>query len=182
MAITAIIDIYLDHLVETSLNNNVGRVEGEMADPTNNPSAEWQKWLPVESTVTRKDVQELEALIGHVLPQDYVAFLSHKHFYALYIYEASFCRHPVRTWKRELQEMIFNGYPREYLIDRGWVPFADWSDWGLLCFDTTQKQAGSDYPVVLWDHEVPDKITPQQPSFFQLMKQLDEDHKIHNEP
>lgn len=36
-------------------------------------------------------------------------------------------------------EMIFDVYPTEFLIEKGYVSFAEWSDWGLLCFDTNRN-------------------------------------------
>jgi hypothetical protein len=174
--IAAVVDKHLAKLVEEGINHMVGQVEPEMSDPGNDPKDEWQKWLPIKSTVTGPDIAELETHLGHRLPADYVAFLAHKHFYDLYINEASFCRHPVRTWKKHITDMVFHGYPTEYLIERGWLPFADWSDWGLLCFDTTT--GSSDYPVGLWDHERPDELEPKHESFFELLTWLDKEADI----
>lgn len=55
--------------------------------------------------------------------------------------------------------MIFRGYPREYMIDKGYIPFADWSDWGCLCFDTNNASPDNNYEVVLWDHEMPEDVS-----------------------
>ncbi len=174
--IAAIVDKHLAKLVEAGLNHIVGKVEPEMSDPNNDPKAEYQKWFPILSTATKPEIVGLESLVGHRLPQDYIAFLSHKHFYQLYINEATFCKHPIRRWKKELEEMIFNGYPREYLIDRGWIPFADWSDWGHLCFDTTASV--ENYPIGLWDHERPDILEPKHQSFFEMLLWLDKESDL----
>jgi len=174
--IAAIVDKHLAKVVEVELNRIVGKVESEMSDPGNDPKAEWQTWLPIKSTVTDGDIVEIETQLGHKLPPDYVAFLAHKHFYELYINEASFCRHPIRTWKKHLADMSFDGYPREYLIDRGWIPFADWSDWGHLCFDTTASTV--DYPIGLWDHEQPDILEPKHQNFFEMLLWLDKESDL----
>lgn len=174
--IAAIVDKYLAKLVEEGFNHMVGQLEPEMSDPNNDPKAEWKNWLLIHSTVTSLDIAELEKQLGHRLPSDHVAFLSHKHFYNLYINEASFCRHPIRTWKDNLIKMVFHGYPSEYLIERGWLPFADWSDWGLLCFDTTADTP--DYPIGLWDHEDPGVLEPKHTNFMELLQWLDKEADI----
>ena len=73
--------------------------------------------------------------------------------------------------------MIFDGYPREYLIDKGYVPFADWSDWGLLCFDTNRNTNDHNYPIVLWDHEIADEVQDLYKNFYDLLVKLDEEEK-----
>jgi len=103
--------------------------------------------------------------------------LKHKHFYELHIYEASFCRHPINTWKSKIIDMVFDGYPTEDLIEKGYIPFADWSDWGVLCFDTNRNQNDKNYPVVLWDHERADEYNDEYQDFYNLIKSLDEIHR-----
>ncbi len=169
--IAAIVDKHLAKLVNAKINNIVGSVEPEMVAPSNYPQSEWQSWLPVNSTVTSDEILEIEGRFGIKFPADYIAFLSHKHFYDLCISEAEFCWHPIRTWRKYLTDMSFSGYPREYLIDRGWMPFANWSDWGHLCFDTTVS--AENFPVGLWDHEQADILTPKHSDFYEMLVWLD---------
>lgn len=173
-----IIEKYLQREVERGLNQLPGSIEPEMLAPGQETNQEWKTWLPIASTVTDKEVAALEEKIGCKLPAAYVRFLKYKHFYELHIGEAAFCRHPIQTWQNSLEKMIFDGYPQEYLYDMGLIPFADWSDWGLLCFDTRRNYFTADYPVVLWDHDVADYYTDYSMNFNMAIKKLDkEDEK-----
>ena len=172
-----IIDKYLDELISIELNKLPRQIVSEMSDPNQDKNEEWRIWNPIQSTVTDEEIKEFESRLGHNLPESYTKFLKHKHFYELQIGECSFCEHPARIWRASLSEMIFDGYPREFLIDTGRIPFANWSDWGLLCFDTTVENQNSDHPIVLWDHEVFDEFESKYPNFDNMIIELDKDEK-----
>src|SRR5437016_5678005 len=42
-------------------------------------------WIPTPSTVTDKDISELEALFGHPLPGSFKYFLQQRHFVELHL-------------------------------------------------------------------------------------------------
>ncbi|WP_282031856.1 SMI1/KNR4 family protein [Winogradskyella eximia] len=172
-----IIDHYLNELIANETNSLPIKIEPEMTDETNLKNQEWNKWLPIKSTVTDLELNELEQEIGHGLPLSYRAFLKYKHFYELYISECSFCSNPIKTWRAEIMKMIFNGYPSEDLIEKGRIPFANWSDWGLLCFDTTADCKNNNYPIVLWDHEVYDEFQIQYSDFENMITKLAQEHE-----
>ena len=115
--IATIIDNHLNKWIEKGIHSLPGRIEPEMANP-NEPMNEegWQKWYPIDSTVTDTEIEELEKQLNFKLPKDYKIFLKHKHFYELYIYEARFSGHIIRDWKRHLITMAFDGYPREFEV------------------------------------------------------------------
>jgi hypothetical protein len=174
--IKSIIDLHLKRWIDNGLNNLPAPIESEMIDPNQKTNDEWRTWFPIPSQVEDTDIIEIENRIGYSLPKDYITFLKHKHFYELHINEASFCSHPINSWKAEFFNMIYSGYPTEFLIDKGYIPFANWSDWGLLCFNT--NEANNNYPIVLWDHEYADSVQEKAYSFYELIVQLDEeDHK-----
>jgi hypothetical protein len=184
VTIREIIDTHLQTLVDIGLNRIVGEVAPEMAGNGTEADEDeegWNAWLPVNSTVTDEEIASLEKQLGHRLPPDYITFLKHKHFYELYISEASFCPHPVDTWKKQLTDLVFEGHPKEFHIDKGFIPFAVWSDWGLLCFDTTAGAANNDHPIVLWDHDSPNEIETVADNFVQLMIEMDADEEITDE-
>jgi hypothetical protein len=164
-----ITDSCLQKWVDRGLNKRPGEIEPEMAGEKDKEG--WTTWFPIDSKVTDSEVSALEKEVGHPLPSDYKSFLKYKHFYELHISEAEFC-HPVNTWRRILVKTIFEGYPRIFLIERGYLPFADWCDWGLLCFDTNTDDGRHDYPVVLWDHERVDSVTLMSNNFSELMSRL----------
>jgi hypothetical protein len=171
-----IVDKHLNDWIDIELNKLPNEViEKEMADSTQNPKDEWKTWFPIDSKVTDQEIKEYEDRIEYTLPESYKTFLKHKHFYELNIAEASFFSHPVNSWKAKLEEMVFEGYPRKYLIDKGYVPFADYSDWGLLCFDTNVKNSENEYPIVLWDHEVTDKVELISNNFLELLVKLNKE-------
>lgn len=172
-----IIDKYLDKLVAIELNRLPSEIVPEMADPNQDQNEEWRIWNPIQSLVVDNEIEEFEARLGHKLPESYKRFLKHKHFYELLIGECSFCEHPAGVWRASLSEMIFDGYPQEYLIDKGIIPFASWSDWGLLCFDTTTEHQNNDYQIVLWDHEFFDEFEPRYANFDALIIELDKELK-----
>ena len=172
-----VIDKYLNDLIIHGLNKTVGDVVLEMADPNQAREEEWRIWNPIRSTVTDQEIEAFQSRIGHKLPESYKRFLKHKHFYELYIGELSFCTHPPGIWRTSLSEMIFEGYPREYLFDKGRIPFADWSDWGHLCFDTSAECKDNDYPIVLWDHDQSDEFEYKYQNFESMLFELDRETK-----
>lgn len=172
MTFQEIIDKHLQKFITLELNKIVGPVETEMADPTLAITEEWQTWFAVESKVTDSDIVDLENRIGHKLPESYINFLKYKHFYELHIAECSFYRHPINKWKDSLLKTIYHTWPTKYMIDKGRIPFADWNDWGVLCFDTTSKRENFNYPIVLWDHDS-DEFHYQYENFESMLPELD---------
>lgn len=175
--IRAIIDTHLNKWIQAGINRRPGAVEPDMASPGQDPTEEWRTWFPIPSRVTHQDIADFEEQIGHRIPEDYKILLQHKHYYDLLIAEASFAAHPVNRWRYFHSSMIFDGYPREFLIDKGLLPFANYSDWGLLCFDTNRNQVDANYPVVLWDHERAHGFQDYAPDFYQLLLKLNHKDK-----
>lgn len=173
--ITSIIDKHLRSWMEKELNVLPVAIEPEMAksgEPMN--AAGWHKWYPVESSVSDDEISAVESQLKFNLPRSYKTLLKHTHFYELIIDEARFSGQEIRKWKKHLVDRAFNGYPRELLIDKGYIPFADWSDWGLLCFDTSISVVDNEYPVVLWDHERWDQFDLFSDNFQSLLVKLDQ--------
>jgi SMI1-KNR4 cell-wall len=172
-SIAAIIDAHLQRWLDNGLNSLPRKIEPEMADLNEPPDHEgWQKWYPIASTVLGTEIEYLENQLRYELPLSYKTFLKHKHFYELYISEARFSGHEIRNWRQHLIDMAFDGYPGEFLIDKGYIPFADWSDWGLLCFNANKECEDNEYPIVLWDHERWDHVEPFSENFHSLLLKL----------
>jgi hypothetical protein len=170
-----IVDRSLQLLLDADLNNSLPPVHPLMADtkPSAYAADGYENWLPIASTVTDAQLACLEVAIGRKLPPDYKAFLQYKHFYELHIGNTTFFEHPIDTWLSVLFKNLHHGWPREYLIDKGFIPFAMYEDWGMLCFDANRAQDTANYPVVLWDHEQPDEVTDYSASFAELLPQLE---------
>ncbi len=176
-----IVNKYLNEIVSLKINAKPGEVEPEMLNDNNDNSQEWKSWYPIPSTVTDSELADLEKELGYKLPLSYKKFLKIKHFYELYLSECSFCSHPVRTWRAKIMEMVFDGYPSEDIIETGRIPFASWSDWGLLCFDTTSECQNNDYPIVRWDHEIYDQFEFMYSNFEEMLVELVHEHEEQKE-
>ncbi len=114
---------------------------------------EYLVWKPIPSTVNENQLQELEAFLGHPLPPSYRGFLQKLHFLEFYLDQNSLSFFP--SFPGQLNsgfEDIINGY-YDNLPPRGYLPFANYGDWGVACFDANVAAAGHEYPVVIFDHE-----------------------------
>lgn len=173
--IPAIIDKHLDKIIRWRINALPRNIASEMRSYQVCEDEDWFFWLPVVSKVSDDEIAQWEDRIGHPLPQSYQTFLKHKHFYELLISEASFFEHPIHTWQESLAEVVFSENTQPCLLDKGYLPFAHWSDWGYLCFDTNRNTENHDYSVVLWDHENADEVQDFAEDFASLLYQLDLD-------
>jgi len=171
--ITGIIDKYLQKWIDMGLNRSPRDIEPEMADAEGPDEEGWTTWYPITSTATDDEIENIERTIGHALPPSYKVFLKHKHFYELHIAEAEFDDQEIRGWKASLVNMAFNEWAPELLIKKGYIPFANWSDWGMLCFDTNHPVEDNEYPVILWDHDDWANYQPFSEGFQQLLEKLD---------
>jgi hypothetical protein len=154
--IASLVDEALADRERKKLNCHPGMVPESMQ--TGEVEGDWKYWRALKSTVSEQDLEELERLLGVRISKQYQEILQHKHFIELQIGEVSFFSHPVDSWMSTIRTAVFEGYPKEFLIEKGYLPFADYSDWGLLCFRITERNADGEYPVYLWDHECPEKL------------------------
>lgn len=125
----------------------------EMIDNPINPNNDWIPWKAIPSKVTDQDILELENKIELKYPGLYIDFLKYKHFYELEnIADITFFKHCVRDWKNYLLDQYFEYWDPEELIYKGFIPFANYSDWGIVCFDTNRSNS-NDCPIVMFDQE-----------------------------
>jgi SMI1-KNR4 cell-wall len=164
----------IDRHLDLGYNKIMGQPELEMVDPNQDANDELKTWFPIKSRVTDSDIGELETQIGHKLPIDYKVFLKHKHFYKLHISECAFQRHEINSWKTIFVENVFNGPDPEYLIEKGYLPFADHLNFGgVFCFDTNQNTGDNNYPIVLWDSEEYEDVRYEDRDFYGFLVKLD---------
>ncbi|WP_264788147.1 SMI1/KNR4 family protein [Aureispira anguillae] len=125
----------------------------EMIDRSVEQKSDWIPWKAIPSKVTDQDISELENRIKLKYPKLYIDFLKYKHFYELEnVAEITFFKHCIRDWKSNLTEYYFEYWAPEEIIEKGFIPFADYSDWGIVCFDTNRMK-NNDCPIVMFDHE-----------------------------
>jgi hypothetical protein len=153
MGLIEIIEKSLNLLISAGANCLPAPIPSEMA--TGQSQDDWNFWLPVASKVTKQELEALEAELGVVLSNQYKQLLQHKHFMELQISNVGFFSHPCMEWQASIKGEVFNGWPYELLLGRGFLPFATYSDWGLWCFATHEPNAEGEYPVYLWDHDRP---------------------------
>lgn len=127
-------------------------------------------WKPVASSITDEELYELENKINKKLPKSYREFLKYKFFneFMLEDYGIEFPSHlPNKTIDDILErEEIFE----DEFMPKGYIYFADFSDWGFLCFDTNQSREDNEYPVVMIDHEDSENIHLYAENFRDLLE------------
>lgn len=125
----------------------------EMIESSVGQKSDWIPWKAVPSKVTDEEIRELENQIEHKYPKLYKDFLKYKHFYELEnVGEITFFKHCVRDWKSNLTEHYFDYWEPRELIKKGFISFADYSDWTVVCFDTN-RMIDNDCPIVMFDNE-----------------------------
>ena len=128
----------------------------EMRDYAHKADDDWLPWKPVLSTVTNEDIVELEQKIQLTYLKLYIDFLKYKHFYELWpVEEITFFEHGIYEWKKKLLDKYFLSWLPDKLIDKGYICFADYEDWGIVCFDTTRRTGqDGDCEIIMVDHEL----------------------------
>lgn len=175
--IHTIVDTHLNKMLRCKINALPKDIAPEMQSEQPCEDEGWAFWLPIASKVNENEIVQWEQRIGYKLPESYKIFLQYKHFYELLIAEASFLEHAVDTWQASYSDVLFAEYSQPFLLDKGYIPFADWSDWGYLCFDANRNTDGHNYPIVLWDHETADEVEDFAADFVSLLVKLDEQDK-----
>ncbi len=130
-------------------------------------------WKAIRSTVTDLEIENIENKIGHKYPESYKHFLKYKHFIELVnLSSVWFFEHSSDKWKDELINRMFDGWPKEDILDRGLIPFADYEDWGLTCFNTNKRNSNGEYEICIWDHEQSDSEEYLANSFYDLIQDV----------
>ncbi|SDY29339.1 SMI1/KNR4 family protein [Hymenobacter psychrophilus] len=186
--ISLVVDKHLALWADDVLNRiyTKGEAEPEMIRSFHDTATgeEYDIWIPIPTQIKEQEIDEVEEVLKHALPESYRFFLQYKFFFDLYIDQLNVRNHTPSRWKKELVDRVLDGYPEEFLIDKGYLAFADYSDWGHLCFDTNRSKPGNEYPVVLWDHDSPQDVTLMADSFtemLQLLSAADDKNRQQNE-
>jgi hypothetical protein len=101
-----------------------------------------ERWKVIPSTVTDRQIQEYEKQIGLVLPGSGKYFLKYKNFIEMSLreYQVVFFKSLSTNWVGTLFD--HTQYYREQLNGRGLIPFADYSNYGGICFDSNSLNGG----------------------------------------
>ena len=174
--VETVIDKYISKWEDIGLNLFITSQYQDMISGSNEFGTTWK---PIESTVTDRQLIELEKSIGYDLPVSFKDFLKYKHFIELHIGEVEFFSHPSSDWQKHILEPIFDGYPTDCLIEKGLMPFANYSDWGHVCFNLT-NMINNESAVYLWDHERANEVELVYPSFESMILTIDKKLEAEN--
>ena len=144
----------------------------EMLDKSIAPLDDWIGWKPINSIITDDDINRLEKKIKYPFPLSYRHFLKYKHFYKLRIpdIEVNLPEHLPDKNLPALSKLIFSRFVPELLIGKGYIYFADFSDNGLLCFDTNDRVDDNEYKIIYIDHDDLSEIHPYANNFRDLLE------------
>jgi hypothetical protein len=132
-----------------------GDIPAEMLDSTIPPSDDWKGWKPINSIITDDDIDQFENDIGHKLPLSYRAYLQYKHFYWLRLPDIAVnlrANLPDKSLS-DLRYLVFDTHEPELILGKNYIYFADFHDYGLLCFDANEPATDNEYKIVYMDHE-----------------------------
>jgi hypothetical protein len=154
--ITRVVDKYFSIIEESGGPDFISEfIPEDMKDNTLPSGFEGiQRWKVIPSTVTDKQIQEYEKQLGLRLPDSYKFFVKYKNFIEMSLgeYPVVFFKNLSTDWMETLLEQ--SQYYREHLEGRGLIPFADYSDVGVICFDSNASTGDDlEYPVVWLDHD-----------------------------
>lgn len=118
----------------------------EMLEDGADPTKEWNVWKLIPSTVTEKDIKQLEKGLNITLPECVKAFLSVYH----HRFEDPIGRNDIRYPFYNLEN-----YYTHQLADNGYLPIA-WDGDGIFirCIDLSNMPNEEKCPVVEIDHEL----------------------------
>ncbi|MEW8101054.1 MAG: SMI1/KNR4 family protein [Candidatus Thiodiazotropha endolucinida] len=156
MEIEEIIDSALEYWIEKEVNSIPGDVPSDMR--TGKVEDDWVYWKPITSAVTEDEISAFEKDLGIKLPRELVSIIKHKHFVELHIGEVEIFSMPSKGWQFSISQGIYDSWPSEFIINKGYLPFAVYSDWGLWCFNLNEEEKEGIYPIYLWDHEDADNF------------------------
>ncbi|MBD0400586.1 SMI1/KNR4 family protein [Flammeovirga sp. EKP202] len=147
-------------------------IPDEMLDKSIEPSEGYQGWKPINSIIDDNDLDKVESKIGHKLPQSYREFLKYKHWFGLRIpdHAVNFPDHKPDKELSFLSEKVFEYMEPELIIGKGYIYFADFEDYGILCFDTNHEKENDEYRIVYINHEDLDDIHLYANSFTELLE------------
>lgn len=155
MKIQGIIDKYFDFMQQISGCSFMEEMvpESMLNREKKGPSEGIVFWNAIPSTITQNEVEKLESYFKHQLPQTYKDFLQHRHFLELDLGEHSigFFKSLPQTFVNDTIEKIESDYPG--LVERNYLPIADLSDFGVVCFDANEMSDNNNYPIVGLSHE-----------------------------
>ena len=178
--IEKVVNTYFNFMDEIGGNSYINELIPEIMLDRNKTSVKGLSyWLPISSTVSEQELIELEMTLRHKLPESFRFFLCQRHFVELWLgqYQINFFSNLPQALVSKFKNIIEEQFPG--LQERGYIPFANFGDYGVLCFDTNSTNSSNDYPIVLLGHEdeydVPDEYASNfLEMFYEFETHLDQ--------
>jgi len=171
--ITDLVDYYLDQMKNKAhlFLSPDPKMPKEMIDATIQTSDDWIGWKPVASTVSDSELDEFEKEIKYPLPHSFRSYLKHKHFYELSLpdFAVNLRGNVSGRTISGMRNLVFNSFVPELLIGKGYIYFADFHDYGLLCFDANEVRNENEYAIVYIDHENLEDVHTYASNFYDLL-------------
>ena len=174
--IETFVDLSIQDLIECDFDLYVNelKLDRRLLDETKPQQGKQLPWKPIDSLIEDNEIADFEQELKHPLPESFKHYLKYKNFYELGVISSVHMFTPLipGAWKNEIIDSACKGYSKIHLYDNGLIPFARYSDYGLVCFDTNCKDQNGEYEVVKWDHEDPENAEPMASNFAGLMEDL----------
>jgi hypothetical protein len=172
-SIPDLIDYYLEEMRRSEFLFKMPdpKMPKEMIDSSIPTDDDWTGWKAIASTVTDRDLDAFEKEIKYALPKSFRTYIKHKHFYELSLPDSAvnLPRHVQGRTISVMRDLVFNSFEPELLIGKGYIYFADFHDYGLLCFDANEVRNDNEYPVVYIDHENLEDVHAYASNFYDLL-------------
>lgn len=141
------------------LNHTIYSVPDYMVDDTKKmETKDWCYWKPLKANINSQEFERYEQETGIALTESYIMFLSYIHFIDLnFGHDVIFFPH-TKNWIDDNLALI-ERYGRSLTVEKGFLPFADMNDWGIVCFDSTKK-VDDEHDIIYFDDE--DRDNPKR--------------------
>lgn len=173
--IKQVLDKYFDFMNEIDgCQSLIEFIPEVMVNENKEHDDEYAYWIPIPSTVSEKEIADLEYLFQHSIPKSFAFFLCQKHFVELQLggHGVNFFSNLPGELTSKFEEIIGQLYWT--VLKRNYLPFAHFGDFGVLCFDASIPTTNNDYPIIILDHD-DGYTTPEfyAHTFLDLFKEFD---------
>jgi len=146
-------------------------VPKEMIDLSIDAEEEYIGWKAIPSKITNEEILRLENDLKCKLPKSYKEFLQYKYFMELHLPDIAIRIHNILPDSKleNLRYMNLEVNVPEEIIEKGYFYFGDFSDYGLLVFDTNKLKEENEFEVIFMMHDDFESKYIYANSFTELM-------------
>jgi len=157
------------------LIHTVHHIPNYMLDKTKETgSSEWSYWKPIKADIQATDILNYEETVGIKLPKSYIQFLTYLYFIELnFGHDIEFFKH-TRQWIPDNLDII-NRWGHDKTTNKGFLPFANSTDLGIVCFNSNNPYPDNEFDIILLtrqDIDTPQIIHRGRFSFVELLIEM----------